>query len=88
MALGFFSWYMAYYVARALSFSRHTPEPAATWPIAFLIFLFLSNLTTAFFLQGNNIYFILYVALGTTMYRSGNKTLAANRLGTPGPSHA
>jgi exopolysaccharide production protein ExoQ len=77
-----------YYVARALSFSRHNSEPAAIWPIAFLIFLFLANLTTAFFLQGNNIYFILYVALATTMYRSGNKTLSANRLGIPGQNHA
>jgi len=84
---GLFFLVFAYYVAKALSFSRQNPGPDSTWPIAFLIFLFLANLTTAFFLQGNNIYFILYVALATTMYRKGRETLAAQRLATPGPSH-
>ncbi len=78
----------AYYVTKALSFSRQNPGPAATWPIAFLIFIFLANLTTAFFLQGNNIYFILYVALATTMCGNRSKTLVANRLDIPGQSHA
>ena len=84
---GLFFLVFAYYVAKALSFSRQNPGPDSTWPIAFLIFLFLANLTTAFFLQGNNIYFILYVALATTMYKKGSETLAAKRLTTPGPSH-
>ena len=33
----------------------------------FLVFVFFANLTTAFFLEGNNIYFVLYVAIGVTM---------------------
>jgi exopolysaccharide production protein ExoQ len=78
----------AYYVARALSFSRHNSEPAAAWPMAFLILIFLANLTTAFFLQGNNIYFILYVALATSMYTKGSKTRVANRLAIPRQNHA
>jgi exopolysaccharide production protein ExoQ len=66
-----------HYLAKAVKFSRHHPEPAATWPMAFLIFLFLANLTTAFFLQANNIYFMLYVGLATTMYAKGSKEFTA-----------
>jgi exopolysaccharide production protein ExoQ len=66
-----------HYLAKAVKFSRHHPEPAATWPMAFLIFLFLANLTTAFFLQANNIYFMLYVGLATTMYAKGGKEFPA-----------
>ena len=67
----------AYYLAKAVKFLRHHPEPAAAWPVAFLIFLFLANLTTAFFLQANTIYFILYVGLATTMYAKGSKEFTA-----------
>jgi exopolysaccharide production protein ExoQ len=76
----------AYYFAKAAKFLRYNSEPAAAWPIAFLIFLFLSNLTTAFFLSGNNIYFILYVGLATTMYTQGSKEFAAAS-GGPGQNH-
>jgi len=84
---GLFFLVFAYYVAKALSFSRQNPGPDSTWPLAFLIFLFLANLTTACIIQGNNIYFNLYVALATTMYRKGRETLAAQRLTTAGQSH-
>jgi exopolysaccharide production protein ExoQ len=84
---GLFFLIFAYYVAKALSFSRHNSEPAAAWPMAFLIFLFLANLTTAFFLQGNNIYFILYVALATTMYTQRSIPPMAPRLTMPRPNH-
>src|SRR6266404_3461847 len=84
---GLFFLVFAYYVARALSFSRHNSEPAAAWPMAFLIFLFLANLTTAFFLQGNNIYFILYVALATTMYTNRSIPPVAPRPTMPRPNH-
>jgi exopolysaccharide production protein ExoQ len=67
----------AYYLAKAVRFSRHHQEPAAAWPMAFLIFLFLANLTTAFFLQANNIYFMIYVGLATTMYAKGGKEFTA-----------
>jgi exopolysaccharide production protein ExoQ len=85
---GLFLLVFAYYVARALRFSRHYSGPAAAWPVAFLIFLFLGNLTTAFFLQGNNIYFILYVTLAATMYTKGSKTSVANGLAIPRQNYA
>jgi len=85
---GLFLLVFAYYVARALRFSRHNSGPAAAWPVAFLIFLFLGNLTTAFFLQGNNIYFIIYVALAASMYTKGGKTRVSNGLAIPRQNYA
>jgi exopolysaccharide production protein ExoQ len=75
-----------FYLAKAAKFLRHHSEPTAAWPIAFFIFLFLSNLTTAFFLQGNNIYFILYVGFATTLYTKGSKELTAAS-GGPGQNY-
>ena len=72
----------AYYVARALHFLRHNPEPAAAWPIMFLMFLFLTNLTTAFFLVANGLDFVLFVAIAATMYTQ-EREVRASRLATP-----
>jgi exopolysaccharide production protein ExoQ len=58
----------AYYFARALLFLRHNPGPAAAWPIMFLMFLFFTNLTTAFYLVPNGLDFILFVAIAANLY--------------------
>jgi len=62
--LGVFS----YYIAKAFRFSyRNSFHPAALWPLMFLLFLFVGNLTESSFLAGNSIYFILYVAAASML---------------------
>jgi exopolysaccharide production protein ExoQ len=57
-----------YYVAKALRFSyRQRPEPGAAWPLLFLLFILLSNLTESSLLSANSIYFILYVSVASLL---------------------
>lgn len=51
-----------YYSGCAIRFLRRHAEPFAVWPLIFLIFLFLANLTESFFISANSIYFLLFVA--------------------------
>jgi len=85
---GLFLFAFAYYTTKALKFAHHSSEPAATWPIMFLVMLFLGNLTTAFFLQGNNIYFMLYVALATTMYTKESQIAVVSKPAIERQCHA
>jgi exopolysaccharide production protein ExoQ len=68
MGVGLFLVVFAYYVTRALQCLRRNADPGAAWPIIFLAFVFLTNLTTAFFLVSNSIYFILYAAIAKSLY--------------------
>lgn len=77
----------AYYFARALLFLRHSPRPAAAWPIMFLMFLFLTNLTTAFYLVPNGLDFILFVAIAANLYPR-DREIPAGGLAAPGASYA
>jgi O-antigen ligase len=56
-----------YYLFCAIRQLRSDHSPVAAWPLVFLLFLFLSNLTESHFLVANNVYFILYVAVATTL---------------------
>lgn len=55
------------YLVRAAVFLRHQRTPGAIWPMCFLAFMFLSNLTESDFLARNAIFFILYVAVVITV---------------------
>jgi O-antigen ligase len=60
----------AYYLFCAMRLLRVKPGPVAGWPLIFLIFLFLSNLTETHFLSANSLYFVLYVSVaGTLVWR-------------------
>jgi O-antigen ligase len=60
----------AYYLFCAMRLLRAKPGPVAGWPLIFLIFLFLSNLTETHFLSANSLYFVLYVSVaGTLVWR-------------------
>lgn len=56
-----------YYVLRAVKFLRSTSDPAAAWPLIFLLLFFLANLTETSFLQANSVFFVLYVATAATV---------------------
>ena len=88
VGVGLFLLVFAYYVKGALQYLRHNSEPAAAWPVTFLAFVFFTNLTTAFFLVSNSIYFILYAAIATTLYTTRSRTRAAIKLAEAGPSYA
>jgi exopolysaccharide production protein ExoQ len=51
---------------RALATLRFDGGPEATWPIVFLSFLFLSNLTESMILEHNGLYWALFVATVTS----------------------
>jgi exopolysaccharide production protein ExoQ len=75
---GLFFLVFVYYVGRGITFlARHRAEQSTIWPIAFLFFLFLSNLTETDLLVRNNLFFILFVALAVTtkVYRAENSIL-------------
>jgi exopolysaccharide production protein ExoQ len=77
----------AYYFSRALLFLRHNPGPAAAWPIMFLMFLFFTNLTTAFYLVPNGLDFILFVAIAAALYPRGRENPVGG-LAAPGVIYA
>lgn len=53
------------YVGRAISFLRQNSAPESVWPLCFLVFMFVSNLTESDFLGRNTIFWIVYVAVVT-----------------------
>jgi exopolysaccharide production protein ExoQ len=83
IGVGLFLVVFAFYVTMALRSLRNNSEPAAAWPIIFLAFVFFTNLTTAFFLVSNSIYFILYVAIAATLCTKGSRSRDA----LSGPSY-
>jgi O-antigen ligase len=78
---------LAYYFARALHFLRHSSGPVAAWPIMFLMFLFFTNLTTAFYLVPNGLDFILFVAIAANLYPR-DREIPAGGLAAPGVIYA
>ena len=68
----------AVYTGRAVRLLQRTHEPEAIWPLLFLGFMLLSNLTESSILRANTIFWILYVAVA---YRvSSEYRIAAYRL--------
>jgi exopolysaccharide production protein ExoQ len=63
----------AYYVVRASGLVRRNSEPAAAWPLIFLMFLFFENLTESALLSENSIYFVLYATLAAGLYSKGTE---------------
>lgn len=75
------------YVGRALSFLRRSRSPEAIWPLCFLTFMFLSNLTESDYLARNTIFWILYVAAIVTLRREEDthRTTASDFVRRPAP---
>ncbi len=88
VGIGFLLVVFAYYSVKALRFLRHSSEPAAAWPIMFLVFLFLTNLTTAFFLVANGFDFFLFVAIAVTICTKQGEVFVASRPAIPRQSYA
>jgi exopolysaccharide production protein ExoQ len=51
------------YAGRAIAFFRKHHSPESIWPLCFLVFMFVSNLTESDFLARNTIFWIVYVAV-------------------------
>jgi exopolysaccharide production protein ExoQ len=79
---GFFLALFVYYVAKSVKFLRQSPDPAAAWPLIFLIFLFLASLTESEFLGSNSVTFILYVAVAATVSTMARNAPVESRLAT------
>jgi exopolysaccharide production protein ExoQ len=57
-----------YYVVKALKFSYvRRAEPVALWPLMFLVFMLIGNLTEVSFLSANSVSFILYVSISSML---------------------
>ena len=69
----------AYLAVRAL---RTNHEPVAYWPLLYLTFLLLLNITESAILQQNSIYWILYVAIVSSalLRETGAGTAAGQRI--------
>jgi O-antigen ligase len=57
------------YVGRAIVYFRGNRAPENIWPLCFLVFMFVSNLTESDFLARNTIFWIMYVAVVATLGR-------------------
>jgi exopolysaccharide production protein ExoQ len=64
------------YMGRAIAYFRHDRAPENIWPLCFLVFMFISNLTESDFLARNTIFWIVYVAVVATL---GRRHVAAAR---------
>lgn len=53
----------------AIRLMRRNRKAAAAWPLVFLLFLFLTNLTESFFASANSIYFLLFVTTASLARR-------------------
>jgi exopolysaccharide production protein ExoQ len=67
--LGLFSYLAAYATAlgRAVKRFRADCEPEAMWPLAYLVFTLMSQLTESSIVAGNSIFWILYVAVACSV---------------------
>jgi exopolysaccharide production protein ExoQ len=57
------------YVSRAIAYFRQSRAPENVWPLCFLVFMFISNLTESDFLARNTIFWIVYVSVVITLGR-------------------
>ena len=55
------------YVGRAVSFFRGSGVAESIWPLCFLVFMFVANLTESDFLTRNTIFWIVYVSVVTSL---------------------
>lgn len=78
----------AYYVTKAIGTLRYISGPAAAWPLTFLMFLFLANLTENALLVRNSVYLILYVAIAASLHKQPVVVRAAETLRVPQVHHA
>jgi exopolysaccharide production protein ExoQ len=78
VGVGLFLVGFGYYLLRAVRHLRSDHRSVAAWPLIFLLFLFVSNLTESHFLNSNSVYFILYVAVAATLVDNGRTTLASS----------
>lgn len=67
VGVGVFFLGFGYYLLRSIKFVRTHSHPVATWPLAFLLLLFITNLTETNLLVPNNMFFVLYVAIAATL---------------------
>ena len=58
------------YVWRAIAFFRRSSAAESIWPLCFLFFMFVSNLTESDFLARDTIFWILYVAVVISLGRT------------------
>lgn len=77
-----------YYVAKAVNFLRQSSNPAAAWPLIFLVFLFLASLTESEFLGGSSVTFILYVAVAATVCTKARNASVGDRVASCEEGHA
>lgn len=75
-----------HYCLRAIRLLRQTRESAATWPLVFLLFFFITNFTESFFVTTNSIFFVLYVTSAFMCIRKESPASAAQ--GAIQPSYA
>ena len=73
------------YMGRAISYFRQNSAPESIWPLYFLVFMFVSNLTESDFLARNTIFWIVYVAVVTGLRRKGgtSKQIVATKSRPP-----
>jgi exopolysaccharide production protein ExoQ len=68
VGMGLFLLVFVYYSLRSIGFLRwHGSAAASAWPLMFLVFTFLSNLTESDFLARDSIFVILYVTVAITL---------------------
>lgn len=87
--VGLFLLVFAYYALRSVSFLRAFQETdVAAWPIMFLVFDFVTNLTEAGFLSRNTIFLILFVAAAMMTKRKRGDVRTPGLLGVATQSPA
>jgi O-antigen ligase len=69
LGMGLFILVFLFYLQKAVRVLRLHAHPEAAWPLVFLLFLFLANLTETAFLVTNSIYFFLFVTVALTCSR-------------------
>lgn len=68
-----------YYCAFAIRLLRCSRKSCATWPLIFLVFFFVANLTETFFVTENNIFFFLFVAVAFMCRQGAARTLLGSK---------
>jgi exopolysaccharide production protein ExoQ len=80
LALFFFSWLI--YLRKAFRFLEGSPSELGAWPLYFLVFLFLYNLTEVTVFEPNSIFTILFCAIAAIVSRD-TPVLANHRASVP-----
>lgn len=89
LGVGLFLLIFAYYSVRSIRYLRqHRGAGASAWPLMFLVFIFLSNLTESSLLARNSIFFILYAASALAIHIRPNEVLIPGGVAVAGKSLA